>query len=116
LNQTQTTYTSSLTLQAQQGYTAYTGAGDVDVIGDLTVRGNDIKNSAGTTLITMSTTNVAFAVPIDFPVYTAAALTAITGAAGWQASVSNSPTYGGKMAYWDTTTPAWRYIGDDSAV
>ena len=32
-------------------------------------------------------------------------------------SISNSPTYAGKLAYWCTTgTPAWRYVADDTAV
>jgi len=65
LNQTQTTYTSSLTLQAQQGYTAYTGTGDVDVIGDLTVRGNDIKSSSGTTQIVTSAAGATLALAGD---------------------------------------------------
>lgn len=50
-----------------------------------------------------------------FPVYTASALTAITGQVGWTAAVSDS-TPGGKHAYWDTTNSRWSYVSDDSAV
>lgn len=122
LNQSVSTYTSVLTIAGQQGYVAYTGAGDVDIIGDLTLRGNDIKNSAGTTVITTNTTNVAFAVPVDFPVYTVAQATAITGAVGWQICISNSSTSptqteDGLMAYWGTTaTAGWKYIHDNRAI
>jgi hypothetical protein len=56
------------------------------------------------------------AVPIKFPTYTAAAANAITGAAGWQISISNSPTVGGRMAFWDLTNARWSYISDNSAV
>jgi hypothetical protein len=54
--------------------------------------------------------------PVGFPVYTAAAAGAITGQAGWQISISNSPTAGGRMAFWDTTNSRWSYISDNSAV
>jgi hypothetical protein len=50
-----------------------------------------------------------------FPVYTVAAIRAITGQVGWTAAVSDS-TPGGKHAYWDTTNSRWSYVSDDSAV
>ena len=56
------------------------------------------------------------AVPIKFPTYTAAAANAITGAVGWQISISDSPVNGGKMAYWDTTNTRWSYIDTNTAV
>jgi len=108
---------SSLTVTGQTGYIgAPTSAGTVDALQELRLLKNTVKNSAGTTVITTGTTNVAFALPVAFPVYTAAALNAITGAVGWQASVSNSPTVGGRMAFWDTTNSRWSYISDNSAV
>jgi len=114
VSQSQTVASSTIVGTGGQMFLNKTG--DLDIIGDLRVVGNDIKNSAGTTAITMSASNVAFAQPVKFPVYTAAALTAITGAVGWQASVSNSPTVGGRMAFWDTTNARWSYISDNSAV
>jgi hypothetical protein len=117
LNQSVATYTSSLTLQAQQGYVAYAGAGDVDIIGDLTLRGNDIRGSTGTLQITTSaagatlalagdtitlessagtdyavlnSTSATFAQPVGFPVKTRAQWSAITGVVGQQVCVSDS--------------------------
>jgi len=54
--------------------------------------------------------------PVDFPTYTKAAITAITGAGGWQVSISDSTGNGGRMAYWDTTNSRWNYVSDDTAV
>ena len=98
------------------GYIGGTTSGSVDMLADLKLLTNNIENSAGTTVITTGTTNVAFTLPVKFPVYTAAALTAITGAVGWQAAVSNSPVNAGKMAYWDTTNSRWSYIDTNTAV
>ena len=56
---------------------------------------------------------------VQFGVYTATALTSITGAVGQMASVSNSGGGGnpnGMMAFWDTTNSRWSYIHDNSAV
>jgi hypothetical protein len=66
--------------------------------------------TGATTYATIGTTG------IGFPVYTAAAANAITGAVGKQISISNSPTVGGRMAFWDTTNSRWSYISDNSAV
>lgn len=52
---------------------------------------------------------------VQYPVYTSANLTAITGQVGWTASVSNS-TPGGRLAFWDTTSNRWSYVSDNSAV
>ena len=65
LNQSVSTYTSVLTIAGQQGYVAYTGTGDVDIIGDLTVRGNDIKNSGGTSAIILTSANTATTIKGD---------------------------------------------------
>lgn len=52
---------------------------------------------------------------MKMPTYTISALTAITGSAGWTASVTDS-TPGGMLAYWDTTNSRWSYVHDNSAV
>ena len=69
--------------------------------------------------LTIDATKITAAVPIKFPTYTAAAANAITGAVGWQISISNSGGSGnpnGMMAFWDTTNTRWSYIHDNSAV
>jgi hypothetical protein len=51
--------------------------------------------------------------------YTATALTAITGQAGWMACVTDSGGGGnpnGMIAFWDTTNNRWSYVHDNSAV
>lgn len=63
-----------------------------------------------------NSTSATFAQPVGFPVKTAAQWNAITGAVGRQVSVSDSPTSGGRMAFWDTTNARWSYISDNSAV
>jgi hypothetical protein len=68
------------------------------------------------TLITANATSTTFTKPVGFPVYTAVAAGAITGAVGQQISISNSPTVGGRMAFWDTTNSRWSYISDNTAV
>jgi hypothetical protein len=68
------------------------------------------------TLITANATSTTFTKPVGFPVYTAAAAGAITGAVGQQICISNSPVNGGKMAYWDTTNVRWSYIDTNTAV
>ena len=57
-----------------------------------------------------------FSVPVQFPSYTAAAANLITGAVGRQIAITDSPTVGGRMAFWDTTNARWSYISDNSAV
>ena len=66
--------------------------------------------------VTVDSAKVTMALPVAFPVYTAAAAAAVTGAVGWQISISNSPTVGGRMAFWDTTNARWSYISDNTAV
>jgi len=53
---------------------------------------------------------------MKLPVYTAANLRTYTGQAGWVATVSNSITPAGKMAFWDTTNNRWSYVCDNTAV
>jgi hypothetical protein len=75
-----------------------------------------------TDILTVESTKVTSAVPIQFPTYTVAQATAITGAVGWQISISNSSTSptqsdDGMMAYWKTNgTPGWYYIHDNRAI
>jgi hypothetical protein len=66
-----------------------------------------------------STQSVSASGFFKYPVYTAAALTAITGQVGWTAAVSNSSSGGnpnGMIAFWDTTNSRWSYVHDNSAV
>ena len=75
--------------------------------------------AGGNTLSTVAVfdaAKISASVPFKFPTYTAAAANAITGAVGWQISISDSPTVGGRMAFWDTTNSRWSYISDNSAV
>lgn len=75
-----------------------------------------LANYTGNITTTGSVTAGAF---FKYPVYTAAALTAITGQVGWSAAVSNSGGGGnpnGMIAFWDTTNTRWSYIHDNSAV
>ena len=70
-------------------------------------------------ILTVESTKVTSAVPVAFPVYTAAAANAITGAVGWQICISNSASGAnpnGMMAFWDTTNARWSYIHDNTAV
>lgn len=75
-----------------------------------------------TTLNTLNDYNASGNVIIGNPnfltlsVFTATALTAITGTVGAIASVSDSPTSGGRLAFWDTTNSRWSYVSDNSAV
>jgi hypothetical protein len=60
-----------------------------------------------------------FTSPTTLAVFTATGLTAITGAVGQVAIVSNSAGGGnpnGMMAFWDTTHNRWSYVHDNSAV
>ena len=76
------------------------------------------KNQSFTALALTTATAVFTAIP-QFPVYTAAAAGAITGALGQQICISDSGGGGnpdGMMAFWDTTHSRWSYIHDNSAV
>ena len=70
------------------------------------------KSLAVGTTATVTTTMI-------LPVYTAAALNAITGVVGSIATVSDSAGGGhpnGMLAFWDTTNSRWSYVHDNSAV
>jgi hypothetical protein len=49
-------------------------------------------------------------------VYTAANLILTSGTVGALATVSDSPTAGGRLAFWDTTNLRWSYVSDNTAV
>ena len=54
--------------------------------------------------------------PVSVGVYTAANLNLITGTIGSIAAVSDSPTVGGRLAFWDTTNSRWSYVSSNTAV
>jgi len=65
--------------------------------------------------LTMTTSTAVFtAIPV-MPTYTSAGKPA-SGSVGQIICISNSPTSGGRMAFWDTTNSRWSYISDNSAV
>ena len=64
LNQAPGNFTP-ITVQGWQGYVAYTGTGDVDIIGDLILRGNDIKGSTGTIQVVTSAAGATLALRGD---------------------------------------------------
>lgn len=74
------------------------------------------SGGATATKLTVDAAKITAAVPVVFPTYTKAAIAAVTGAAGWQVSISDSTGNGGRMAYWDTTNARWNYVSDDTAV
>lgn len=78
-----------------------------------------VNNSNSTTPVTVDNSKVAFAIPVQFPVYTKAQAAAITGAVGQQICISDSASGGnpnGMMAFWDTTNSRWSYIHDNGAL
>ena len=99
LNQSVSTYTSVLTIAGQQGYVAYTGTGDVDVIGDLTIRGNDIKGSTGTSQIITSAAGATLELRGDNIQLENAAGTSIVGS-----GITYNRVYG-QFEYNTTVTP-----------
>lgn len=50
------------------------------------------------------------------PVYTAAVAANTAGSVGSMIAVSDSPTVGGRIAFWDTTNVRWSYVSDNTAV
>jgi len=89
--------------------------------------GNSQEFSVATFNTTSNTINYGLTVngPTTFnsittlAVFTASALTAITGSVGQIAIVSNSAGGGnpnGMMAFWDTTNSRWSYVHDNAAV
>lgn len=72
---------------------AYIGQGGITVSGNLSVSG-----------ITQLST------------YTSANIANIVGSVGQMVAISDSPTVGGRLAFWDTTNSRWSYVSDNSAV
>ena len=85
------------------------------VTGTAYVSGNITTGNVLTGGLVSATGNVTTASFFNAAVYTEAALTAITGAVGQFASVSDSSP-GGMLAFWDTTNARWSYVHDNSAV
>jgi hypothetical protein len=71
------------------------------------------QGTSSTTLLTMDSNKAAFAKPVSLPSFTASGLRAVTGAGGWTASVSDNQ---GRIAYWNTSSNAWKYINGDTSV
>ena len=81
-----------------------------------------VNNSNSTTPVSIDNSKVAFAIPVQFPVYTRSAASAITGAVGQQICISDSngsstQSDDGMMAYWCTSgTAGWKYVHDNRAI
>ena len=76
-------------------------------------------DAVSTATLTVAADKVSVSSIFQLAVYTDTELTAITGAAGQMACVSNSSGGGnpnGMIAFWDTTNSRWSYIHDNSAV
>ena len=84
----------------------------VDAVGN----SNVVLSLNSTTNTASFSSNVSIGGITQLGVYTAAAIANITGAVGQMVSISDSPSNGGKLAYWDTTNSRWSYVKDDSAV
>ena len=73
------------------------------------------EKTGGFSALSLTTATATFtAIPV-IPNYTAAGKPA-SGAVGQLICISNSPTVGGRMAFWDTTNARWSYVSDNSAV
>ena len=98
--------TGNLILNTNQGTTT----------GSITVNSGANGNIA---LAPIGTGRVTITNPLRLASYTAAALTALTGAVGDVAAVTNSAqgsNPNGMLAFWDTTNARWSYVHDNSAV
>ena len=74
--------------------------------------------SSNTLTVTSSPIESIGTIGVEFnkvPVYTIATKP-VSGVVGQLIAISDSPTNGGKMAYYDTTNTRWSYVSDDSAV
>jgi hypothetical protein len=68
------------------------------------------------TVTACTTTTVSYALPTVVGPQTVAGTVRVAGSVGWQIAVSDSPTVGGRMAFWDTTNNRFSYISDNTAV
>ena len=76
----------------------------VNVTGEISATGNITGNNIITNGLFLAS------------VYTASNLSLIGGTVGSLAAVSDSPTAGGRLAFWDTTNSRWSYVSDNTAV
>ena len=109
-------YTSGLGAYSRYTFTSIGDVANTEIIfnsGIIKFQGNvTLGTSTGNTVVA---NNSLFALSV----YTAAALTAITGTIGQMACVSDSAGGGnpnGMIAFWDTTNSRWSYVHDNSAV
>jgi hypothetical protein len=138
------TFTLSTGAYANTGTNLLTidSSGNTVITGDVRVNGGDIQNPGGTSAIiltsanatttikgdaitlednagtdyaVLNSTSATFSQPVGLPVYTVATKPA-TGAVGRIIAISDSPTSGGRIAFYDTTNSRWSYISDNSAV
>jgi hypothetical protein len=96
-------------------------SGNVSTAGLISATGNVIAGNVSTAGLISATGNITGNNIITnglflASVYTAANLNLITGTVGSLAAVSNSPTVGGRLAFWDTTNSRWSYVSDNTAV
>jgi len=70
----------------------------------------------GTVTVTACTTTTVSYTSTATGAQTVAGTIKAAGAVGFQISISDSTTNGGRMAYWDTTNNRWNYVSDDTAV
>ena len=78
-----------------------------------------LSPTAAATWATITDTSAAFAIPVQFPLYTKTQAAALTGSMGMQICISDSAQGSdpnGMMAFWDTTNARWSYIHDNSAL
>lgn len=88
-------------------------SGNIDVAdissGNITANGNIDAN-------TLNVYSVVATGITQVPLYTAASAQTFTGAAGIIIAITDSPTVGGRLAFWDTTNNRWSYVSDNTAV
>jgi hypothetical protein len=107
---------ASYTLTSNTGGALVLTANNNTTSGTITVASG---TNANISLTPNGTGRVAITNPLRLASYTAAALTALTGAVGDIAAVTNSASGGnpnGMLAFWDTTNARWSYVHDNSAV
>jgi hypothetical protein len=70
----------------------------------------------GTQTVTACTTGSVSFASTATGAQTVAGTVRVAGSVGWQIAITDSPTVGGRMAFWDTTNSRFSYISDNSAV
>jgi hypothetical protein len=83
----------------------------------ITVAGVTPAGYNGTYSVTACTTaSVSYASTTTGAQTVAGTIKLQAGAVGRQIAIIDSPTVGGRMAFWDTTNARWSYISDNTAV